>query len=426
MSKILELRRKRAEVNDKVQALAVKSETETGLTAEESVQFTQLCNEFDEISAKIEMLEKAEKMKAEVAMPVAPGKAPAVVVKQEVKQYPGAGVARIAMAIAASKGNLTDAAKFAETEIGDHGVAMAISTSQSSGGALIPQNLHNEVIELLRARSVVRKLGARSIPLPNGNLGMPRMAGGATAYYTGENENIKSSESKFGDIKLSAKKLTALVPISNQLIGYAGFDVEQLVLGDILATIAVREDKAFLRDDGSDNTPKGLRSTAYDNQRTVEWTGSAVDLKTIDAYLDSLILKLMESNSLMVKCGWAISPRTYMKLFGLRDGNGNKVYPEMSQGLLKGYPIEHTTTIPSNLGTGGNESEIYFADFNDVVIGENSDMKVDFSNEATYYDTNGELVSAFVRDQSLIRVITQHDIGFRHPEGLCVGCNIPW
>ena len=251
MSKILELRRKRAEVNDKVQALAAKSETETetGLTAEESVQFTQLCNEFDEISAKIEMLEKAEKMKAEVAMPVAPGKAPAVVVKQEVKQYPGAGVARIAMAIAASKGNLTDAAKFAETEIGDHEVAMAITTSQSSGGALIPQNLHSEVIELLRARSVVRKLGARSMPLPNGNLSMPRMAGGATAYYTGENEDIKSSVSKFGDIKLSAKKLTALVPISNQLIGYAGFDIEQLVLEDILATISVREDKAFLRDD---------------------------------------------------------------------------------------------------------------------------------------------------------------------------------
>lgn len=426
MSKILELRRKRAEVNDKVQALAAKSETETGLTAEDSVQFTQLCNEFDEISAKIEMLEKAEKMKAEVAMPVAPGKAPAVIVKQEVKQYPGAGVARIAMAIAASKGNLTDAAKFAETEIGDHEVAMAITTSQSSGGALIPQNLHSEVIELLRARSVVRKLGARKMPLPNGNLSMPRMAGGATAYYTGENEDIKSSVSKFGDIKLSAKKLTALVPISNQLIGYAGFDIEQLVLEDILATISVREDKAFLRDDGSDNTPKGLRSTAYDNQRTVEWTGPAADLNAIDTYLDSLILKLMESNSLMIKCGWAISPRTYMKLFGLRDGNGNKVYPEMSHGLLKGYPIEHTTTIPSNLGDGANESEIYFADFNDVVIGENSDMKVDFSNEATYYDTNGELVSAFARDQSLIRVITQHDIGFRHPEGLCVGSKVTW
>jgi len=426
MSKILELRRKRAEVNEKVQIFAKKSETETGLTNEELEQFNLLCKEFEEISSKIEMLEKAEKMQAEMAIPVNPVKGPAVVVKQEVKQYPGAGVARIAMAIAATKGNLIDAAKFAETEIGDHGVAMAISTSQSSGGALIPQNLHNEVIELLRARSVVRKLGARSIPLPNGNLGMPRMAGGATAYYTGENENIKSSDAKFGDIKLSAKKLTALVPISNQLIGYAGFNIEQLVLADILAAISVREDKAFLRDDGSNNTPKGLRSTAYDNQRTVEWTGSSVDLNAIDTYLDSLILKLMESNSLMIKCGWAISPRTYMKLFGLRDGNGNKVYPEMSNGLLKGYPIEHTTTIPSNLGDDANESEIYFADFYDVVIGENSDMKVDFSNEATYYDTNGELVSAFVRDQSLIRVITQHDIGFRHPEGLCVGSKVTW
>lgn len=426
MSKILELRRKRAEVNEKVQIFAKKSETETGLTNEELEQFNLLCKEFDEISSKIEMLEKAEKMQAEMAIPVNPVKGPAVVVKQEVKQYPGAGVARIAMAIAATKGNLTEAAKFAETEIGDHGVAMAITTSQSSGGALIPQNLHDEVIELLRARSVVRKLGARSMPLPNGNLSLPRMAGGATAYYSGENEDIKSSVSKFDDAKLSAKKLTALVPISNNLIGFAGFNVEQLVLQDILAAISVREDKAFLRDDGSNNTPKGLRATANENNRFVEWSGSATDLQAIDFYLNSLILKLMESNSLMIKCGWAMSPRTYMTLFGLRDGNGNKVYPEMSKGLLKGYPIEHTTTIPSNLGTGGNESEIYFADFNDVVIGENSDMKIDFSNEATYYDTNGDLVSAFARDQSLIRVITQHDIGFRHPEGLCVGANIPW
>lgn len=424
MSKILELRRKRAEVNEKVQIFAKKSETETGLTNEELEQFNLLCKEFDEVSSKIEMLEKAEKMQAEMAIPVNPVKGPAVVVKQEVKQYPGAGVARIAMAIAATKGNLTDAAKFAETEIGDHGVAMAITTSQSSGGALIPQNLHDEVIELLRARSVVRKLGARSMPLPNGNLSLPRMAGGATAYYSGENEDIKSSVSKFDDAKLSAKKLTALVPISNNLIGFAGFNVEQLVLQDILAAISVREDKAFLRDDGSNNTPKGLRATANENNRSVEWSGSATDLQAIDFYLNSLILKLMESNSLMIKCGWAMSPRTYMTLFGLRDGNGNKVYPEMSKGLLKGYPIEHTTTIPSNLGAGGNESEIYFADFNDVVIGENSDMRVDFSNEATYYDTNGELVSAFARDQSLIRVITQHDIGFRHPEGLCVGSKI--
>lgn len=40
----------------------------------------------------------------------------------------------------------------------------------------------------------------------------------------------------------------------------------------------------------------------------------------------------------------------------------------------------------SNLGESGKESEIYFADFNDVVIGEDGAMTVDFSKEATYKD----------------------------------------
>ena len=124
--------------------------------------------------------------------------------------------------------------------------------------------------------------------------------------------------------------------------------------------------------------------------------------------------------------GWALSPRSYMKLFGLRDGNGNKVYPELAQGLLKGYPIAHTNTIPVNLGAGTNESEIYFADFNDVVIGEQDNMTIDFSREATYVDSTGTLVTAFSRNQSVLRLVANHDIGFRHPEGLALGTSVTW
>ena len=249
------------------------------------------------------------------------------------------------------------------------------------------------------------------------------MSGGATASYVGEGSDAKATESKFDDVKLAAKTMIALVPMSNQLIGRAGFNVEQMVLADVLSAIAVREDKAFLRDDGSNNTPKGFKATALDNSRNVDWSG-AVNLNEVDKYLDSLILKLMESNSLMIACGWAMSPRTWMYLYGLRDGNGNKVYPEMAKGMLKGYPIEHTNAIPSNLGAGSNETEIYFADFNDVVIGEDGNMTIDYSREATYIDANGNQVSAFARNQSLIRVVTEHDIGFRHPEGLSFGSKV--
>ena len=51
-------------------------------------------------------------------------------------------------------------------------------------------------------------------------------------------------------------------------------------------------------------------------------------------------------------------------------------------------------------------------------------MKVSFSQEASYRDRDGNLVSAFSRNQSLIRVVTGHDIGFRHPEGLVLGTKV--
>ncbi len=427
---LIELRRKRAEINDEIQALANVEKESGELSAEQLTQFEQLTAEFDKLSAQIGRLEASERMQAASAQPVdsfANVNAPAINAgKPELKQYTGAKMARMVMSIAASKGDLDDAAKFARSEIGDGDVAMAIETSAGSGGALIPQNMYDEVIELLRARTVVRRLGAKVVPLPNGNLSLPRHSSGATSGYIGEGADVNATEAEFDDVKLSAKTMITLVPMSNQLIGRAGFNVESLVLNDMLGAMAVREDKAFLRDDGTNNTPVGFKKTATDaSGRTVEWSGTA-DLATIDAYLDSLMLKLLESDSLLIRPGWAMSPRTYMKLFGLRDGNGNKVYPEMAQGQLKGWPIYHTTTIPVNLGAGSNESEIYFADWNDVVIGEMENMKIDFSREATYKDAQGNLVSAFARNQSLIRVVGEHDIGFRHPEGIVLGTKVTW
>lgn len=425
MSKIDQLRRERASVNDKIQVLA-SAEADGTISAEQVLEFEALSAEFDQLTASIGRLESAEQMAASSAQPVTAYQgAPAVHVKPELKQYVGATFARTAMAIAAGKGDLGMAVKFANAEIGDPGIAMAIETSAGSGGSLIPSNVHSEVIELLRPKTVCRNLGARSVPLPNGNMGLPRMSSGATSGYTGEGADVLATEGATDDVQLSAKTMITLIPISNQLIGRAGYDVEQLFLNDMLNSMAVREDKAFLRDDGTNNTPTGFKSVATTAGRTVAWSGS-VDLAGIDTYLDSLILKLMNSDSMLINPGWALSPRTYMKLFGLRDGNGNKVYPEMAQGQLKGWPIKHTTTIPTNLGVGSDESEIYFADWNDVVIGEEGNMSVDFSKEATYKDSGNNLVSAFARNQSLIRVVTEHDVGFRHPEGLVLGTGVIW
>jgi len=424
-----EIRRKRAEVNAQIQLLATK-EAEGKITAEEVEQFEKLSSEIDSMTASLQRLEKAEQMAASVAQPVTAfaGESAAVHIKAPAEQYAGSSVARTVMAIAAGGGDLGLSAKFAKQELNDSGVSMAIETSGGSGAALIPQNTLDETIDLLRPKTIVRRLGAVSIPLPNGNLSMPSMSSGASSGYVGEGVDVKATESQFGDVKLSAKSMITLVPMSNQLIGRAGRNIEELVLNDMVNSMAAREDKAFLRDDGTSNTPLGFKAAATTAGRTVPWSGTA-DLATIDAFLDSLILKLMESDSLLIKPGWGLSPRTYMKLAGMRDGNGNKVYPELSLPVgkrnLKGWPVEFTTTIPTNLGTG-SDTEIYFADFNDVVIGEGEQMSIDFSKEATYIDSGNNMVSAFARNQSLIRVVMEHDIGFRHVEGLVLGTGVTW
>ncbi|MBA2051660.1 phage major capsid protein, partial [Escherichia coli] len=87
----------------------------------------------------------------------------------------------------------------------------------------------------------------------------------------------------------------------------------------------------------TEDTPIGMKARATQWKRLLPWEAAAeINLNTVDQYLNSIIQMAMDGNSLMIKCGWGMSNRTYMRLLGLRDGNGNTVYPEMANGMLKG------------------------------------------------------------------------------------------
>jgi HK97 family phage major capsid protein len=170
--------------------------------------------------------------------------------------------------------------------------------------------------------------------------------------------------------------------------------------------------------------PKGLRYWAPASNVLAAPTGAT--LAIVDLYLGSMMLRLEAANVDLAACGWIMAPRTIRWLQSLRDGNGNKAYPEIDGGLLKGYRFALTTQVPVNLGANGNESEIYFVNFSDCYIGEDTNLAVAISTEASYKDANGDTVSAFQRDQTLIRVISKHDFGPRHPESVAVGTGITW
>lgn len=109
----------------------------------------------------------------------------------------------------------------------------------------------------------------------------------------------------------------------------------------------------------------------------------------------------------------------------LRDGNGNIAFPEMLQGMLRGFPYRTTTAIPINLGGGTNASEVYFLDASEVIIADAPTFELQTSFEAAYDDA-GTVKAAFSNDSVVFRLITEHDTAARHDTSVAYLTAVLW
>lgn len=337
----------------------------------------------------------------------------------------GKKAARLIRALIAGKGDPDRAAHFAKKSWGDEAIAKALAEgTPEAGGYVVPPEYSTEIIELLRARAVVRQMGPTILPMRSNVINIPKLTGGATANYVGENTNIPTSQQTFGLLTLTAKKLSAMVPISNDLIRDSSPQADAVVRDDMVAALAMREDIAFLRDDGTNNKPKGARYWAHPNN--VIAANATVNLANVTTDLGKAILALRKANVRFIRPGWILGPTAENYLMTVRDANGNLAFKEeMLRGTLFGFPYKVSTQIPENLGVGMNESEIYFADWADAVIGENTDLIIDVSSEAAYHDGTN-VVSAFSLDQTVIRAILRHDFAMRYDKSVAVLTGVKW
>jgi HK97 family phage major capsid protein len=324
------------------------------------------------------------------------------------------------------------AVEFIDNRFHDSLVTRALNYSVvAEGGALIPQDFMAELIELLRANVVVREAGPMTVQMPMGNLTIPRLAAGSTAMYQGELDDISVTEELFDDLNLVAKKLTAMVPVSNDLIRRAPIGVESIIRDDLIQGIARKEDVQFLRSDGTNKGPVGWRSLVLPaNLLVVPPLGATppagADLNAVVAALASMKLLLVNGMSRMIKPAWFMAPTVLEYIRTRRDSVGGFYYrDEIAAGTLDGFPYFISQQIPTNLGSG-NGSEIYLVDMADTIIGDTLNVMVDASDVAAYYGTDGKVVSTFQRDQSLFRVITEHDFNMRHLQSLAVATTSDW
>lgn len=404
------------------------------LTADESASFDALKADADQLEASIKREEDLLKRKASAAAPVAP-LTPAgepqpsgnrAEPRPAEKLAPGVAFARIVTSLAANGMDQRAAAAHAETVWGSEMGQVVGNMEQSTdvkGGFLVDRTYSRDFIELLRPRVVIRAMGARSVPMRSGNLTMRKKTAGSQAAYVGERQPIPPTNPQIGELSMSAKKLAALVPITNELLRHADIGVDELVRDDLLEAVAIREDQQFLRGVGSATAPKGLAALMKASHKFTAGAGQA--LADIDRELTKLRLAVLTSGVPMTRVGYIVSARTLLFLESLRDGNGNKAFPEIADGKLGVYPIAWTSSVPDTLGVDGDESEIYFGDFSQFLIGDTLNVTIATSTEASYVE-DGVTRSAFQNDETLIRIIEEHDTSLRHDSAFAMLSGVTW
>jgi HK97 family phage major capsid protein len=297
------------------------------------------------------------------------------------------------------------------------------ATNGGNGGYLVPAQAIMDIIELLRAEAVVMRAGASVMTdLIGSPVEIPKQTGGATAFWVGENSAITESALTLGQLTMTPKQVAALVKLSNRLIKLSNPGAEALVRADIASALALAIDLAALRGSGESSVPMGIANTPHILTYAI---GAAGGAPTFDIMAE-LEGKLEDANALRGNLAYIMSPKVKRLLkkqkvaqFSGDTGGMPLILPMTDQQLSDrlGYGFYGSTQIPTNLEKGGavNLSEIYFANWRELLIGQWGGLEIATSNVAG--DNNG---GAFSSNQTWIRAIQEVDIAVRHPESFCL------
>jgi len=310
-----------------------------------------------------------------------------------------------------------------------YGKALAEGTP-SAGGVLVPREYMDDLLGLLRAQTVVRRAQPRFTRFKK-EMYQTSVSTGATAFYTQENAQIPMSEPSFAEAALlTPKNLTALVPVSNYLLNDAE-ETEEFVRQDLAEVMALREDLAFLRGSGAAGEPRGFRNIV--GVTLDPFAPGAGGVRFSLAQLRRIRATFRSLNAGSVRPVWFFNPEFLTYLETLEEMSGGSPtgrtlldaetiqYDDdtMTSGRFDGVRFYSTTQLPNGTTGGNPTTELYLVNMAEAIVGENQELEVDISREASYWD-GGAWISAFQNNQSVFRAVMRHDIAHRRPAQIVV------
>jgi HK97 family phage major capsid protein len=271
------------------------------------------------------------------------------------------------------------------------GVRSALSGGvNTSGGALVPEELERAIIDLREEYGLFRRV-VRVTPMGSDTRNIPRRTGGLTAHFVGENTAGTESDASWDNVQLVAKKLMVLTRMSSEVAEDAIIDLADTMAQEVAYAFAVKEDTVGFNGTGigSDGGIVGVLVKALDANHTMAKVAAATGhnlLTEIDA--DDL-LSLMAKVAPYAKMGsaWYCSPAAQEVVFNAikiaGGGNTRDMLADSDTPRFLGYPIYTTEVMADNPATDyTNAVMVGFGNLRQAVtMGDRRGIRVALSNE---------------------------------------------
>ena len=241
--------------------------------------------------------------------------------------------------------------------------------TDSQGGFTVPDILGAQMVDLLRAQSVVTQAGAVTIPLTSDSHSFARVASDPVPGWRNENAAVAESDPTFDNVPLTPRSLAVLVKASRELIEDS-VNLDQELPRIMAAALAVEWDRVALLGSGSAPEPTGIANTAN--------IGTAALAGALTSYAPLVSARTAVKTANAMPSAIIMHPRDEGTLAGLTASDNQ---PLNAPSQISEIPWLTTTSIPVNGGTGTDESSIFMGDFTKLILGVRTEIRIDVSRE---------------------------------------------
>jgi HK97 family phage major capsid protein len=272
------------------------------------------------------------------------------------------------------------------------------SLTTVSGAALIPQALSAQVLDAVRAKSVLFQSGASMVPMEARTVVIPRVKTDPVFGFKAEAEACDESIIEFEGIELKARTAYGLVSVSLEALESGqGLDMAvQLAMAEALANVI--DSKCLFGAGGVE--PAGILLS--DKIGTVTAVG---DLQGWNPFIEG-IGKVRTANGDPTALVMNAQVDELCNKFTTTEG-----LPLPMPKVIENIPNKLISNqLPANLGAGANESVAMVYDPQAVVIGIQSPIRIELSREA---------LDAYKKGVVYLRVYAFCDVALTRPGWVC-------